>query len=53
MFQKITYEFVWDGTRQNQRKEGEVMVSAMQGKRNIDIPTNIYCKAGQFSDGIA
>lgn len=37
MFQKITYEFVWDGTRQNQRKEGEVMVRAMQGKRKLEL----------------
>lgn len=51
MFQKITYKFIWDGERHNQRNEGEVMIRAMQGKHNIDIPTNIYCKAGQFSDG--
>ena len=51
MFQKINYELMWDGTRTNQRKEGMVVVHATQGKKSVDIPTNVYCLKSHFSDG--
>ena len=51
MFQKINYELMWDGTRTNQRKEGMVVVHATQGKKSVDIPTNVYCLKCHFSDG--
>lgn len=51
MFQKISYDVVYDQSLHSRAGNGMLMVRASQGKRSIDFPTNIYCERNQFSNG--
>ena len=51
MLQKISYDVIFNPSKQSRSGEGMVMVRASQGKKSVDIPTNIYCEGRQFSGG--
>lgn len=51
MLQKISYDVIFNPSKKGRTGEGMVMVRASQGRKSVDIPTNIYCSSNQFSCG--
>ena len=51
MLHKISYDVIFNPSRQSRTGNGMVMIRASQGRKSIDIPTNIYCESKQFSSG--
>lgn len=52
MLQKICYDVVFNPSKKWSRTgDGMIMVRASQGRKSVDIPTNIYCQSKQFSNG--
>lgn len=51
MLQKIQYDVIFNPSRQSRTGNGMVMIRASQGRKSIDIPTNIYCESKQFASG--
>ena len=51
MLHKIQYDVIFNPSKQGRTGDGMVMVRASQGKKSVDIPTNIYCESKQFSNG--
>ena len=51
MLHKISYDVIFNPSKQSRTGDGMVMIRASQGRKSIDIPTNIYCKSKQFSGG--
>ena len=52
MLHKITYDVIFNPSKKWSRTgDGMVMIRASQGRKSVDIPTNIFCQSKQFSDG--
>ena len=51
MLQKISYDVIFNPSKYSRAGEGMLMVRASQGRKSVDIPTNIYCESRQFSNG--
>ena len=51
MLHKISYDVIFNPSKQSRIGDGMVMVRASQGKKSVDIPTNIFCESKQFSAG--
>ena len=52
MLHKIVYDVIFNPSKKWSRTgDGMVMIRASQGRKSVDIPTNIYCQSKQFSDG--
>lgn len=51
MLHKITYDVIFNPSRQSRTGDGMIMIRASQGRKSIDIPTHIYCESKQFSNG--
>ena len=52
MLQKISYDVIFNPSKKWSRTgDGMIMIRASQGRKSVDIPTNIYCQSKQFSDG--
>lgn len=52
MLQKIVYDVVFNPSKKWSRTgDGMIVVRASQGRKSVDIPTNIFCESRQFSDG--
>jgi site-specific recombinase XerD len=51
MLHKIRYDVIFNPSRPSRTGDGMVMIRASQGRKCVDIPTNIYCEAKQFSGG--
>lgn len=51
MLQKIQYDVIFNPSKASRTGDGMVMVRASQGRKCVDIPTNIYCESRQFSGG--
>lgn len=51
MLQKISYDVVFNPSKQSRTGDGMLVVRASQGRKSVDIPTNIYCESKQFSNG--
>ena len=51
MLHKIQYDVIFNPSKQSRTGDGMVMIRASQGKKSVDIPTNIYCESKQFSAG--
>ena len=52
MLQKIVYDVVFNPSKKWSRTgDGMIVIRASQGRKSVDIPTNIFCQSRQFSDG--
>ena len=52
MLQKIVYDVVFNPSKKWSRTgDGMIVIRASQGRKSVDIPTNIFCQSKQFSDG--
>jgi hypothetical protein len=51
MLHKISYDVIFNPSKQSRTGDGMVMIRASQGRKSVDIPTNIYCQSKQFSGG--
>lgn len=51
MLQKISYDVVFNPSKSSRSGDGMIVVRASQGRKCVDIPTNIYCQSKQFSNG--
>ena len=52
MLHKIQYDVVFNPSKKWSRTgDGMIMIRASQGRKSVDIPTNIFCQSKQFSDG--
>lgn len=52
MLQKIVYDVIFNPSKKWSRTgDGMIVIRASQGKKSVDIPTNIFCQSRQFSDG--
>ena len=52
MLHKIVYDVIFNPSKKYSRTgDGMVMIRASQGRKSVDIPTNIFCQSRQFSDG--
>ena len=52
MLHKIVYDVIFNPSKKWSRTgDGMVMIRATQGRKSVDIPTNIFCQSRQFSDG--
>ena len=51
MLHKISYDVIFNPSKQSRTGDGMVMIRASQGRKSVDIPTNIYCESKQFSAG--
>ena len=52
MLHKIVYDVIFNPSKKWSRTgDGMVMIRASQGRKSVDIPTNIFCQSRQFSDG--
>lgn len=52
MLHKIVYDVIFNPSKKWSRTgDGMVMIRASQGRKSVDIPTNIFCQSKQFSDG--
>ena len=51
MLHKISYDVIFNPSKQHRSGDGMLMVRASQGRTSVDIPTNIYCESRQFSGG--
>ena len=51
MLHKISYDVIFNPSKQHRSGDGMLMVRASQGRKSVDIPTNIYCESRQFSGG--
>lgn len=51
MLQKIVYDVVFNPSKYSRTGDGMIVIRASQGKKSVDIPTNIYCQSSQFSNG--
>ena len=52
MLHKITYDVIFNPSKKWSRTgDGMIMIRASQGRKSVDIPTNIFCQSKQFSDG--
>lgn len=52
MLQKIVYDVVFNPSKKYSRTgDGMIVIRASQGRKSVDIPTNIFCESKQFSNG--
>lgn len=52
MLHKITYDVIFNPSKKYSRTgDGMIVIRASQGRKSVDIPTNIFCQSRQFSDG--
>ena len=51
MLQKIVYDVVFNPSKYSRTGDGMIVVRASQGRKSVDIPTNIFCQSNQFSNG--
>ena len=52
MLHKIVYDVIFNPSKKWSRTgDGMIMIRASQGRKSVDIPTNIFCQSKQFSDG--
>ena len=52
MLHKIVYDVIFNPSKKYSRTgDGMIMIRASQGRKSVDIPTNIFCQSKQFSDG--
>lgn len=52
MLHKIVYDVIFNPSKKWSRTgDGMIMIRASQGRKSVDIPTNIFCQSRQFSDG--
>jgi site-specific recombinase XerD len=52
MLHKIVYDVVFNPSKKWSRTgDGMIVIRASQGRKSVDIPTNIFCQSKQFSDG--
>lgn len=51
MLHKISYDVIFNPSKLSRTGDGMVMIRASQGRKSVDIPTNIYCESKQFSAG--
>ena len=51
MLQKIVYDVVFNPSKYSRTGDGMIVIRASQGRKSVDIPTNIYCQSNQFSGG--
>ena len=52
MLHKIVYDVIFNPSKKWSRTgDGMVMIRDSQGRKSVDIPTNIFCQSRQFSDG--
>ena len=52
MLQKIVYDVIFNPSKKWSRTgDGMIVIRASQGRKSVDIPTNIFCQSRQFSDG--
>ena len=51
MLHKISYDVIFNPSKFSRSGDGMIMVRASQGRKSVDIPTNIYCQSRQFSNG--
>ena len=51
MLQKIVYDVVFNPSKYSRTGDGMIVIMASQGRKSVDIPTNIYCQSNQFSNG--
>jgi len=52
MLHKIVYDVIFNPSKKWSRTgDGMIMIRASQGRKSVDIPTNIFCQSSQFSDG--
>lgn len=52
MLHKIVYDVIFNPSKKYSRTgDGMIVIRASQGKKSVDIPTNIFCQSKQFSDG--
>ena len=52
MLHKIVYDVIFNPSKKYSRTgDGMIVIRASQGRKSVDIPTNIFCESRQFSDG--